>query len=177
MTPQPLPSPRFVRKTRLGPNEYRKNFHQIDREILAAVSSEEADRVTPLMSKIYLRIVNAPERFWEREGVLRIEAELRDEKLLKAWAVLCDLVGVASATASKALRWMHEQGIIGYFSGKNGVGLRIFLDRAVSSIGVRAAQSGKKILAFPPASSERVPASANEPAFNDSFAVRETSDS
>ena len=177
MTLQALSTPRFVRKTQLGPNEYRKNFHQIDREVMAVVTSSEADQVTPLMSKIYLRLVNAPERFWEREGVLRIEAELRDEKLLKAWAVLCDLVGVASATASKAIQWMHEQGIIGYFSGKNGVGLRIFLNRAVSSIGVRQAQGNKKILAFTPASSEGAPTSANEPAFNDSFAVREISDS
>ena len=168
---------RFVRKTQLGPNEYRKNFHQIDREVMSVITSAEADQVTPLMSKIYLRLVNAPENYWEREGVLRIEAELRDEKLVKAWAVLCELVGVASATASKAIRWMHEQGIIGYFSGKNGVGLRIFLNRATSSIGVKPTLAGKKILAFPPASSERAPASANEPAFNDSFAVREVSDS
>jgi hypothetical protein len=167
---------RFIRKTQLRPNEYRKNFHQIDREVIEVITSAEADCVTPLMSKVYLRLVNAPERFWEREGVLRIEAEVRDEKLLKAWAILCELVGVASATASKALRWMHEQGIIGYFSGKNGVGLRIFLNRAASSIGVRPVQTGKKILAFPPASSSETPASRNEPAFNDSFAVREISD-
>jgi hypothetical protein len=71
---------------------------------------------------------------------------------------------------------MHEQGIIGYFSGKNGVGLRIFLNRAASSIGVRPSQAGKKILAFAPASSDGAPASANEPAFMDSYAVREVSD-
>jgi hypothetical protein len=177
MAAHALETPRFLRKTQLAPNEYRKNFQQIDREILSAVTSAEADQVTPLMSKIYLRMVNAPEMYWEREGVLRVEAEVRDEKLVKAWAVLCDLVGVASATASKAIRWMHEQGIIGYFSGKNGVGLRIFLNRATSSIGVRQPQAGKKILAFPPASSEAGHGSANEPAFNDSFAVREISDS
>jgi len=177
MSLQPLPSQRFIRKTQLAPGEYRKNFQQIDREILSAVTSAEADQVTPLMSKIYLRLVNAPEIYWEREGVLRIEAEVRDEKLVKSWSVLCDLVGVASATASKAVRWMHEQGIIGYFAGKNGVGLRIFINRAASSIGVRQAQAGKKILAFPPASSESTPVSANEPAFNDSFAVREILDS
>ena len=176
MTLHALQAPRFVRRTQLGPNEYRKNFHQIDREVLAAVSSAEADRVTPLMSKIYLRLVNAPGRFWEREGVLRVEAEERDGCMVKAWAVLCDLVGVSSATASKALRWMHEQGIIGYFSGKNGVGLRIFLNRAVSSIGVRRSQSGKKILAFPAASFDASPASADEAAFSDSFAVLEISD-
>jgi hypothetical protein len=176
MSLQPLPSQRFIRKTQLAPNEYRKNFQQIDREILSAVTSAEADQVTPLMSKIYLCMVNAPEKYWEREGVLRIEAEVRDEKLVKSWSVLCELVGVASATASKALRWMHEQGIIGYFSGKNGVGLRIFLNRAASSIGVRHGQAAKKILAFPPASSDGVSASANEPASMDSYAVREISD-
>jgi hypothetical protein len=176
MSLQSLPGQRFVRKTQLAPNEYRKNFHQIDREVMAVITSSEADQITPLMSKIYLRMVNAPERFWEREGVLRIEAEVRDEKLMKAWAVFCDLVGVASATASKAVHWMHEQGIIGYFSGKNGVGLRVFLNRAVSSVGVRASRAGEKILAFAPASSVRSPASPNEPAFMDSYAVKESSD-
>ena len=176
MSLRPLPGARFIRRTELRPDEYRKNFHQIDREVLSAVTSEEADRVTPLMSKIYLRMVNAPEKYWERDGVLRIEAEVRDEGLVKAWSVLCELVGVASATASKALRWMHEQGIIGYFSGKNGVGLRIFLNRAASSVGIRQGQAGKKILAFAPASSVAFPASANEPAFMDSFAVKEISD-
>jgi hypothetical protein len=176
MSLQSSPSQRFIRKTQLAPGEYRKNFQQIDREILAAITSAEADRITPLMSKIYLRLVNAPTKYWEREGVLRIEAEVRDDKLLKAWSVLCDMVGVASATASKALRWMHEQGIIGYFSAKNGVGLRIFLNRAASSIGLRYSQGGEKILAFPAGSSSKQAASPNEAAFNDSYAVREISD-
>ena len=176
MAVAPLPAPRFIRKTQLGANEYRKNFHQIDREIIAALTSTEADQVTPLMSKIYLCMVNAPAKYWEREGVLRIEAEVREEKSVKAWNVLCDLVGVASATASKALQWMHQQGIIGYFSGKNGVGLRIFLNRAASSIGARQAQGSKKILTFPPASFDENHASSCEPAFNDSFADPEVLD-
>lgn len=96
---------------------------------------------------------------------MRIEAEVRDEKLVKAWSVLCDLVGVASATASKALRWMHEQGIIGYFSAKNGLGLRIFLNRAASSIGLRHSQGGEKILTFPAGSNSKRAASPNEAAF------------
>ncbi|HEY0169681.1 MAG TPA: hypothetical protein VGB98_01420 [Pyrinomonadaceae bacterium] len=176
MTLRALEGQRFVRKTQLAPGEYRKNFYQIDQEILTAVTSAEADAVTPLMSKIYLRLVNAPQRFREREGVLRIEAEVREEKVVKAWALLCELVGVSSATASKALRWMHEQGIIGYFSGKNGVGLRIFLNRAASSIGVRARRAGEKILAFPPTSSAIEAASLNEPAFNVPFGDLESSD-
>jgi hypothetical protein len=173
MIAQPQFTPRFVRKTQLGANEYRKNFHQIDDEIIAVVTSPQADAVTPLMSKIYLRLVRASAQYWEREGVLRFEAEVREGKQVKAWSVLCELIGVASATASKALTWMHDQGIIGYFAGKNGVGIRIFLNRAISSIGLR---TSKKILEFSPASSRVSPASPNEPAFNDSFAVREVSD-
>jgi hypothetical protein len=163
----PAPSaPRFVRRTSLGPGEYRKNFRQIDREIIEAVTSPESDAVTPLMSKIYLRLVNAPEGYWERDGVLRFESELREGGQVKAWALLCETLGVASATARKALRWMHEEGIIGYFSGKNGVGIRIFLNRASSSV-------GKKILPFPPASSGARRASTDETAFMDSFAGSE----
>jgi hypothetical protein len=173
MTAQPQFTPRFVRKTQLGSNEYRKNFHQIDDEIIAVITSPQADAVTPLMSKIYLRLVRVSTHYWEREGVLRFEAEVREGKQVKAWSVLCELLGVASATASKALSWMHDQGIIGYFAGKNGVGIRIFLNRAISSIGVRV---GKKILEFAPASRSERRASQYEPAFNDSFAVREVSD-
>jgi hypothetical protein len=174
MTAQPLQTPRFIRKTDLAPGEYRKNFQQIDREVIEVVTSREADRVTPLMSKIYLRLTTAPVGYWEREGVLRFEAGMREEgRQVKAWGALCELLGVASATASKALHWMHDQGIIGYFAGKNGVGIRIFLNRATNSIGVRA---GKKILEFAPASRAERHASQNEAAFNDTYGVREVSD-
>jgi hypothetical protein len=174
MTAQALQAPRFVRRTQLGPGEYRKNFRQVDGDVIAAVTSREADRVTPLMSKIYLRLVNAPARYWERDGVLRFEGELSGDKRVTAWEALCEAVGVASATANKALRWMHEQGVIGYFAGKNGVGVRIFLNRASSSIGTRTA--GKKILEFTCASSLEARASSGEAAFSDSFADLEVSD-
>ncbi len=166
--------PRFVRRTQLGSHEYRKNFRQIDGDVISAVTSEEADRVTPLMSKIYLRLVHMPAKYWEKEGVLRFEGEPREDGQITAWEALCEAVGVASATARKALRWMHEQGIIGYFAGKNGVGIRIFLNRASSSIGTRAA--GKKILEFPHASSQGARTSSDEVAFSDSFADLEVSD-
>src|ERR1043165_8480739 len=177
MASQPNFTNRFIRKTQLAANEYHKNFFKLDGETITAITSEEADRVTPLMSKIYLRLVNASGDYWEREGVLRFEAELREGKQVKAWAALCELLGVASATASKALQWMHEQGIIGYFAGKNGVGIRIFMNRAASSIGLRASSPSQKILEFSPASSRKAHASPNEAAFNDSFADREVSDS
>ena len=173
MTATALAPPRFVRRTQLSPNEYRKNFRQIDGDVISAVTSVEADRVTPLMSKIYLRLVHAPAQYWERDGVLRFEGELRDDSHVTAWEALCETVGVASATARKALLWMHEQGIIGYFAGKNGVGIRVFLNRAMSSIGTRADQ---KILDFPRASSREARTSTDEVAFSDSFADLEVSD-
>ena len=171
MAAQVLEARRFVRRTQLAPGEYRKNFRQIDADVISAVTSREADLVTPLMSKIYLRLVSAPAQYWEREGVLRFEAELREEAHVKAWDALCEVVGVASATARKALLWMHEQGIVGYFAGKNGVGIRVFINRAASSIGSRAA--GKKILEFTRASSREARASTDEAGFNDSYAVSE----
>src|SRR5947209_8172399 len=175
MALEALSTPRFIRKTHLGANEYRKNFHQLDGDAVSAVTSPEADRVTPLMSKIYLRLVSAPPKFWERQGVLRFESEAREGKQVTAWIQLRELLGVASATASKALAWMHEVGVIGYFAGKNGVGIRIFINRATSSVGTRAPQS-KKILAFSRASSGVRHVSVDEMPFNDSFADPEVSD-
>jgi hypothetical protein len=171
-----MSTPRFLRKTTLADNEYRRNFRQIDNDIIEVITSPMADAITPLMSKIYLRLTNAPENYWERQGVLRFEAQVREGKHLKAWTVLCELLSVSSATANKALTWMHKEGIIGYFSGKNGVGMRIFLNRATSSIGIRPVPGGKKILDFSRASSGEARASQNEAAFNDTFGDLEYSD-
>jgi hypothetical protein len=176
MTATALAPPRFVRRTQLGANEYRKNFHQIDAEVISAVTSAAADRVTPLMSKIYLRLASAPPELWERDGVLYFRAGEVAGRPVKASKVLYGLLGVASATAHKALQWMHEQGIIGYFAGKNGAGIRIFLNRATGSIGVRGTAAGKKILPFVHGSNGAGGGSTAEPAFNDSFADLEVLD-
>jgi hypothetical protein len=169
--------PRFVRRTALGAHEYRKNFRQLDCDVIAAVTSVEADRVTPLMSKIYLRLVSAPPEFWEREGVLYFAPRDEEGRPVKSSKVLYGVLGVASATAHKALQWMQEQGIIGYFAGKNGVGIRIFLNRAANSIGIREGTTGKKILPFSRGSNDASRGSTVEPSFSDSFADLEVSDS
>ena len=177
MPVQAAATPRFVRRTALRPNEYRRNFRQIDQDVIAAVTSKEADRVTPLMSKIYLRLASAPTEFWEREGGLYFGAKDGDSNCpVKASKVLYECLGVASATAHKALRWMHEQGIIGYFAGKNSAGIRIFLNRATGSIGMCTTAAGKKILPFVQGSNGEARGSEIEPAFNDSFAVSEVLD-
>ena len=173
---QPDMAPRFVRRTQLAANEYRRNFRQLDEDAIAAITSEEADRVTPLMSKIYLRLISAPSEFWERDGVLYFVAGEKDGRPVKASKVLYEVLGVASATTHKALAWMHERGIIGYFAGKNGVGIRIFINRAAGSIGVRAPSAGKKILPFARGSNGAFHGSTVEPAFNDSFADLEVLD-
>ncbi len=158
----------FVRRTSLGANEYHNNFRKVDCETISRLTSEEADRVTSQMCKVYLSLLNAPSEYWEREGVLRFTGEEGGGGRMTAWEQLVSLVRVASATARKALRWMHEEGMIGYFAGKNGVGIRIFLNRASSSIGTRA--PGRKILEFSRASSQAVRTSPGEAAFRDSFA-------
>src|SRR5436190_1811845 len=88
--------PRFIRRTALGAHEYRKNFRQIDCDVIAAVTSAEADRVTPLMSKIYLRLVSAPPEFWEREGVLYFAPRDEGGRPVKSSKVLYGVLGVAS---------------------------------------------------------------------------------
>jgi hypothetical protein len=166
-------APRFVRRTQLGAQEYRTNFRQLDCEVISALISEEASQVTSQMSKIYLCLINAPVEMWERDGVLRLTGNEREGKWQTAWEQLIELAGVASATARKALAWMSEQAIIGYYAGKNGVGIRIFINRAASSI-ARKPEGGQKNLRLVHASSGASRTSPNEAALNDSFAVPET---
>jgi hypothetical protein len=168
-------APRFVRRTQLGSQEYRTNFRQLDCEVISALISEEATRVTSQMSKIYLCLINAPAELWERDGVLRFTGCEKEGKWQTAWEQLVELAGVASATARKALAWMSGQAIIGYYAGKNGVGIRIFINRAASSIS-RKPEAGQKILRLVQASSSAPRTSPNEAAFNDSFAVLEPLD-
>ena len=166
-------APRFIRRTQLGSQEYRTNFRQLDCEVIGALVSEEATRVTSQMSKIYLGLINAPAELWERAGVLRFTGCEREGKWQTAWQRLVEMAGVASATARKALAWMSEQGIIGYYAGKNGVGIRIFINRAASSI-ARKPVAGQKNLHLIPTSSGVPRTSPDEVAFKDSYAVLET---
>ncbi len=166
----------FVRRTRLQQNEYNKNFRMLDEETLTAITSPDADAITPLMSKIYLRLLQAPDHCCRGERELHFEGEVREGKRTKAWDQLCQHLRVSSETAQKALHWMHEQGIIGYSAFKNRVGIFIFLNRATGSIGVRHPPAGEKILQFPPASENKRSASPSDAAFNDPFGDSEDLD-
>ncbi|HKX26903.1 MAG TPA: hypothetical protein VJ302_04340 [Blastocatellia bacterium] len=147
--------PRFVRRTTLKENEYRTNFKQIDNDVIATLVSREARAVTPQMSAIYLGLLLAPPQCWERDGVLHLVGEDREEGSITAWEQMRELTGVANSTLSKALDWMHQAGVIGYDARANGVGVRIFINRASASIRSRSAQ---KNLRVSPAPSIEVPA-------------------
>lgn len=168
-------APAFIRRTRLREDEYHTNFRKVDCETISRLTSDKATRVTSQMCKVYLSLLNAPADCWERDGVLRFAGEERDGAWVTAWEQLVSLVGVASATARKALRWMHDEGIVGYFAGKNGVGIRVFVNRAASSVG-RRPSAGQKNLRLVRASNDEPRASANDVPFNDSFAGLEVSD-
>jgi hypothetical protein len=195
MTLQALATPTFIRKTTLAANEYRKNFRQLDCAAIAVVTSPAAKKVTGLMSHIYLNLVNAPVEWWEREGVLHFTGEVQGETVITAWENLIKTTGVADKTLSKAVKWLHMQGVIGYFAAKNGVGIRIFLNRAANSIGTRPDQvaprneaetpflparinqtGGQKILSFPAIANGTARTSLNEAGFRSNLENLESED-
>lgn len=170
-------SPRFLRKTTLRGTEANTNFKMLDDDVAEAITSAEADEVTPLMSKVYTRLLLTPAEMREGVRVLRFAGQEREGKWVTAWEQLRGHLRVSSETARKALRWMHAQGIIGYYSGKNGVGIRIFLNRAANSVAPKREAGAEKILPFAHTSDSRPRTSAGEAPFKDSFAVSEVLDS
>jgi hypothetical protein len=168
---------KFLRKTTLRETEVNTNFRMLDDDVAEAITSAAADEVTPLMSKIYTRLLLTPAEWREGVRVLRFAGQEREGKWVTAWEQLRRHLRVSSETASKALRWMHCQGIIGYYSGKNGVGIRIFLNRAANSIAQRREAKSQKNLSLVPASDAPARTSPCETPFNDSFAVTEVLDS
>ncbi len=168
---------KFLRKTTLRETEVNRNFRMLDDDVAEAITSAAADEVTPLMSKVYTRLLLTPAEWREGERVLRFAGQEREGKWVTAWEQLRRHLRVSSETASKALRWMHCQGIIGYYSGKNGVGIRIFLNRAANSVAQRREAKSQKNLSLVPASDGLSRTSPRETPFNDSFAVSEVLDS
>jgi hypothetical protein len=93
---------------------------EIRSDILKIISSNEASRVTPFLSMIYLRLVRAPPQFWEQSNTLRFSEKREDsQRVTTAWAQLTALVKVSPGTARKALRWLHDQGVISYSTSNN----------------------------------------------------------
>src|SRR5919107_1567603 len=140
---------RFARRTTLREDEYRTNFRQIDRDAIELLKSPEARQVTHLMAALYLTLIDAPSEYWEREGVLRFTGDGGESGPSTAWRQLVGLLACGNTTAKKALDWMHARGIIGYYAGRNGAGIRIFINRAVASIGRRGGQKNLRLVRAP----------------------------
>lgn len=160
----------FIRKTSLAPTEYQTNFTITDNEILDAITSHEALQITKLMPSIYLRLRRAPTDFWEREGVLRFVGSMEEKTLSTAWDQMRKITGVANSTLSKALSWLHKKGIIGYAAHKNGFGIRIFFNRATSSIRARDPQKNLRIVPTP---SSNHPTPSSGAPFNEEIPKRD----
>lgn len=157
-------APRFVRRTTLAENEYRVNFKQIDNDVIKALTSPEAREVTPMVSAIYLSLLASPPSCWERDGVLHFVGEDREEGRLTAWEQMREIAGVANSTLSKAMDWMSRTGVIGYDARANGVGIRVFFNRASSSI---RARPGQKNLRLVPTPSNNAPTPTNGAPFKE----------
>ncbi|MCI0339212.1 MAG: hypothetical protein L0226_16700 [Acidobacteria bacterium] len=157
-------APRFVRRTVLNDNEYRVNFKQIDNDVIAALVSPEARKVTPLMPAIYLGLLATSAPCWERDGVLHFVGEDREGGRLTAWEQMREIAGVANSTLSKAMEWMHKTGVIGYDARANGVGIRIFFNRASSSIRPKMQQKNLRLVPTP---SGNVPTPSNGTRFKE----------
>lgn len=126
----------FQPRTVLAPDERRRDFTQIDNDVLDTLASDEAYAVTPAMARIFIKLHRALSQFQEREGVLRLEGyEDAQGEWVTAWKQLIGITGVANSTLKKALDWMSQKGIMRYDAYKNGRGIRIFFYRATNSIG------------------------------------------
>lgn len=161
--------PAFLLRTTLAPDQQRINFTLIDNPVIDLLTSAEAESACSKMFLIYTRLKRADWRFFERPGVLNINGNGTQT----AWQILCELAGVASATLNKAIKWMKEQQVIGYWSGKNGAGIRIFFNVAAASVKPREQKNLRLVSASP----DEVPTSAGEAPFKESEAFREIQNS
>lgn len=97
----------------------------VRRDIAELISSEEADRVTPLMTKIYYRLLVTPPEWWESSEALRVRGSRREEVSTTAWAELVNWLGVSPEEAQKALEWLHEKKVIDYQVDQGERGIKI----------------------------------------------------
>jgi hypothetical protein len=65
----------------------------VRRDIVELISSEEADRVTPLMTKIHYRLLIAPPEWWKGSEALRIRGSARAGVMTTPWAELINWLG------------------------------------------------------------------------------------
>lgn len=138
---------RFIRRTTFQPDEQHINFTKLDNDILDVITSPAACEICPSIARVYLRLLRAPFRYWEREGVLYFNGEDSDLGHHTAWQQLTSITGVGNTTLSKALRFLHDTGVIGYSAKAAGAGIRIFFNHAQASIKKRAQKNLRLVTA------------------------------
>jgi hypothetical protein len=100
----------------------------IHRSVAEALTSDEAEEVTPHMCAIYYRLILAPESWWEKKEYLLIKSKTEDSVLTPAWSALVAHLRVPPQTARRALEWMEEKGFINVTSSADGREIRISLE-------------------------------------------------
>jgi len=94
---------------------------KIREDILKKVTSAEASRVTPFMSHVFLRLVNAPPEFREGVSVLRFSTTAKAARTVTtAWGQIAQLAGVSSHVARKALTWLDGQDVLTLTTSEKG---------------------------------------------------------
>lgn len=92
-------------------------------------------RYTVDVKNIHPLVQSATSVMGEGRRVVVEGGENEAGKIITSWDQVIALTSVANSTAKKALDWMRNKGVIGYEGYKNGVGIRIFFNRAKNSIG------------------------------------------
>jgi hypothetical protein len=141
-------SVRFIRRTSFQPDEQHINFTKLDNDILDVITSPEACEICPSITRVYLRLLRTPSRYWEREGVLYFNGEEGEFGYRTAWQQLINITGVGNTTLSKSLRFLHDSGVIGYSAKAAGAGIRIFFNHAQASIKKRT-QKNLRLVSTP----------------------------
>lgn len=155
----------YLPQTVCTPEQYHCNYQQIDHYTTRLLNSDEARKVTGHMQGIYNMLKIAPWDYWAAPGRLRVFGD--DTRT--AWQILCDLANTSSATLRKAIKWMAEQGVIHYKALKNGNGIFIWFNLAITS--VRKIAPKQKNLRLVPASTQNAPASESEAALYEENSV------
>jgi hypothetical protein len=96
-------------------------------DILKLITSEEADEVTQLMSKIYIGLIHAPAEWWESNDTIRVRGDRREEVSATALVGLVNYLRVTPEAMQKALEWMQKKEIITYLEHEGGREIEISL--------------------------------------------------
>lgn len=97
-------------------------------EIGKLLASDEAEQITPSMSRIYYRLACAPSEWWDSQDTLCLRGKTEEGVSTTAWAQLVGWLGEEPDTVNKAIQWMEEKEIITYQSNKGGLAIRISLN-------------------------------------------------